>query len=66
MDMTTTTKPTTAAQEAAISRLYGGIHDRIAIEEGLVQGRCIGERIAALDFQKAHEGGDRYGLLYGP
>jgi hypothetical protein len=41
-----------AAQEAAISRLYGGIHYREAIEAGLVQGRCIGERIAALDFRE--------------
>jgi hypothetical protein len=32
-----------AAQEAAISRLYGGIHFRPAIVEGLAQGRCIGQ-----------------------
>ncbi|MEP7288828.1 MAG: vanadium-dependent haloperoxidase [Chloroflexota bacterium] len=31
-----------AAQEAAISRLYGGIHYRAAIENGLRQGHCIG------------------------
>jgi hypothetical protein len=31
-----------AANEAAISRLYGGIHYRTAIEEGLVQGRNLG------------------------
>jgi hypothetical protein len=31
-----------AASEAAISRLYGGIHYRTAIENGMVQGRCIG------------------------
>ncbi len=31
-----------AAEEAAISRLYGGIHFRAAIEEGLAQGKCIG------------------------
>jgi hypothetical protein len=30
-----------AAQEAGISRLYGGIHYRAAIENGLDQGRCI-------------------------
>jgi len=30
-----------AAQEAAMSRLYGGIHYRIAIENGLEQGRCV-------------------------
>lgn len=33
------------AEEAAISRLYGGIHYRAAIEAGLVQGRCIGEHV---------------------
>jgi hypothetical protein len=32
----------TAAEEAGISRLYGGIHYRAAIVEGLQQGRCIG------------------------
>jgi hypothetical protein len=31
-----------AAQEAAISRMYGGIHFRAALERGLDQGRCIG------------------------
>lgn len=30
-----------AAQEAGISRLYGGIHFRAAIENGLDQGKCI-------------------------
>ncbi len=39
-----------AAEEAAISRLYGGIHFRAAIEQGLEQGRCIGERVNALRF----------------
>jgi hypothetical protein len=34
-----------AADEAAISRLYGGIHFRSAIERGLEQGRCIGRVI---------------------
>jgi hypothetical protein len=37
-----------AAQEAAISRLYGGIHFRPAIEHGLVQGRCVGRAVNAL------------------
>jgi hypothetical protein len=32
-----------AAKEASISRLYGGIHYRPAIENGQVQGRSIGE-----------------------
>lgn len=37
-----------AAEEAGISRLYGGIHFRAAIERGLDQGRCIGAHINAL------------------
>ncbi|MEQ5789821.1 vanadium-dependent haloperoxidase [Muricauda sp. NFXS6] len=34
-----------AAEEAAISRLYGGIHYRPAIEKGLSQGKAIGEYV---------------------
>ncbi len=37
-----------AAQEAAMSRLYGGIHYRGAIENGLIYGRCIGQYASAL------------------
>ena len=37
-----------AAQEAGISRLYGGIHFRAAIDRGLDQGRCIGTYANAL------------------
>lgn len=37
-----------AATEAAISRLYGGIHFRSAIDRGLEQGRCIGAYVSAL------------------
>lgn len=37
-----------AAEEAGISRLYGGIHFRAAIERGLDQGRCIGAFTTAL------------------
>ena len=37
-----------AAEEAGISRLYGGIHYRAAIERGLDQGRCIGAYVSAL------------------
>lgn len=37
-----------AAEEAGISRLYGGIHFRAAIELGLEQGRCIGLHTNAL------------------
>ena len=40
-----------AAEEAALSRLYGGIHFRPAIELGVDQGRCIGERVSALAFR---------------
>ncbi len=34
-----------AASEAAISRLYGGIHYRAAIEQGVVQGKHVGEYV---------------------
>ena len=34
-----------AAQEAAISRLYGGIHYRAAIDNGVAQGKKIGEQV---------------------
>lgn len=34
-----------AAEEAAISRMYGGIHYRPAIENGIVEGRALGEYI---------------------
>ena len=34
-----------AAEEAAISRLYGGIHYMMAIEEGVIQGDQIGKHI---------------------
>lgn len=37
-----------AADEAGISRLYGGIHYRAAIERGLEQGRCVGAYTVAL------------------
>jgi hypothetical protein len=40
-----------AAEEAAISRLYGGIHFRPAIERGLEQGRCIGSHVDALELR---------------
>jgi hypothetical protein len=39
-----------AAEEAAISRLYGGIHYRAAIVNGVMQGRLIAAEIAALTF----------------
>jgi hypothetical protein len=40
-----------AAAEAAVSRLFGGIHYRAAIEQGLAQGACIGRRVLELDFK---------------
>jgi membrane-associated phospholipid phosphatase len=43
---------TEAAAEAGISRLYGGIHFRAAVEQGLEQGRCIGAKVNALKFRK--------------
>lgn len=42
-----------AAEEAAISRLYGGIHFRAACAQGLVQGRCVGEKVNALKTLKS-------------
>jgi hypothetical protein len=41
-----------AAQEAAMSRLYGGIHFRSGVERGLDQGRCIGQFTNALTTRK--------------
>lgn len=41
-----------AADEAGLSRLYGGIHFRAAIEQGQRQGRCIGAFAAALHTRK--------------
>jgi len=41
-----------AANEAAISRLYGGIHFRSAIDDGVQQGICIGEKVSALNFRR--------------
>lgn len=34
-----------ASQEGAISRLYGGIHYMMAIDEGVAQGQKVGEYI---------------------
>ncbi|MBN9310568.1 MAG: vanadium-dependent haloperoxidase [Devosia sp.] len=41
-----------AAEEAGISRLYGGIHFRAAIEDGLAQGHCIAAYTVALKTRK--------------
>lgn len=40
------------ADEAAISRLYGGIHFRSSNEIGLVEGRKVGRNVTALRFRK--------------
>ncbi len=39
------------AREAAISRLYGGIHYTMGNEQGLAQGRAIGKEVMALRFK---------------
>ncbi|WP_340064509.1 vanadium-dependent haloperoxidase [Ascidiimonas aurantiaca] len=44
-----------AADEAAISRLYGGIHYRAAIEEGVSQGRSLGKFVVNKLKMKAFE-----------
>jgi PAP2 superfamily len=41
-----------AAEEAGVSRLYGGIHFRTAVERGLEQGRCVGAKVNALKFRR--------------
>ena len=40
-----------AANEAGMSRLYGGIHFRAAIERGLEQGICVGESTLRLQLR---------------
>jgi hypothetical protein len=40
------------AEEAAISRLYGGIHYQSAIQAGLRQGECIGHAINVLPWHR--------------
>jgi hypothetical protein len=40
------------AAEAAISRLYGGIHYRDGVERGVSQGNRVGAEIANLKFKK--------------
>jgi membrane-associated phospholipid phosphatase len=41
---------TAAAEEAALSRLYAGIHFRAAVVGGQVQGRCVAQKVLALKF----------------
>jgi len=47
-----------ASEEAAISRLYGGIHYMMAIEEGVSQGHAVGEYIVN-KIQTLKEGKDQ-------
>lgn len=47
---------TAACNEAAISRLYGGIHYQQAIDEGQVQGRKVGEMVLRKIELKAESG----------
>ena len=42
-----------ASEEAGISRLYGGIHFRAAIERGQEQGRCIARFVTALHSRRS-------------
>jgi hypothetical protein len=41
-----------AAKEAAISRLYGGIHFRAAVDNGVAQGTRIGRAVSALRLRR--------------
>ena len=40
------------AEEAALSRIYGGIHYRFSCEIGLVQGKMVGQAVNQLRFKK--------------
>jgi hypothetical protein len=44
------------AEEAAISRLYGGIHFRPAIDLGLDQGRCVADAVSRLRLRVGRAG----------
>ena len=41
-----------AADEAALSRLYAGIHYRFSIEGGKSQGQCVAEKVLALKLKR--------------
>lgn len=48
-----------AAYEAAISRIYGGIHFRAAVENGLEQGECVGKTVMDyIQMQPLSQGGE--------
>ena len=40
------------AKEAALSRLYGGIHFPVSIQNGIMQGEKIGQNVNAINFRK--------------
>lgn len=42
---------TEAANESAASRVFGGVHYRASVDEGLRQGRCIGNKVNTLRFR---------------
>ena len=41
-----------AANEAAISRMYAGIHFRSGVESGQAQGRCVGQKALGLQLKR--------------
>ncbi len=41
-----------AAEEAALSRLYAGIHFRSGVRGGQVQGRCVAEKVLAVKLRR--------------
>lgn len=53
-----------AAAEAAISRLYGGIHYRVAIEEGVAQGAKVGALVLQRARTRANGSAPRLGAAY--
>jgi len=54
-----------AAEEAAISRLYGGIHYPMAIANGAVQGRALGQSVLARVETRSERLGARWGRAGG-
>ncbi len=47
-----------ASSEAAVSRMYGGIHYRPAVEDGVIEGRAIGNFIASRLKTRKNEPGE--------
>ena len=41
-----------AADEAALSRLYAGIHFRSSVKAGQVQGLCVAKKVLALKLRR--------------